>query len=185
MLRPCDPDLPLGRRSAWPRCDGVLPRFQAARRQPNNRAGRKSTALTNARRASKVIPSKRNGSATSQTIGKSTNASRASGHERTRRIHHPTKRISVFTKKHFILPLNVNSTSHRQLASSRPSFVQCIGQIETAMAQLGHAGDVVPGHNCIFPSMARGNPSQPSAPAVPHAQSHPKPPRRRRSRRGH
>ena len=98
--------------SSWPRYRGILPRFQAARRQPNNRAGRKSTALTSARRASKVIPSKRNGSATSQTIGKSTNASRASGHERTRRIHHPTKRISVFTKKPFILPLNVNSTSH-------------------------------------------------------------------------
>ena len=55
-----------------------------------------------------MMPTSRNGSVTSQITGKRINASRARGQQSTNRMHHPTKRIRVFT------PLSFHHAATRQ-----------------------------------------------------------------------
>ena len=61
------------------------------------RAGRNKIERTNAKRAAKVMPTRRNGSDSSQTKGKSTSARSASGHETTSKRHQMRRAINVFT----------------------------------------------------------------------------------------
>ena len=75
-------------------CDSKL--IQADFFQPSIRAGRKSNVLMNVKTAANVIPTRRKGKARSQTIGKRTSASRATGQHSTNKMHQPTKRIRVF-----------------------------------------------------------------------------------------
>jgi len=76
-------------------------RRQAVLRQPKTRAGRNKIALSKANKASKVIPTKRNGSDRSQTNGKTTRTRSANGHAKTRRRHQTRKAISIFTSLAF------------------------------------------------------------------------------------
>src|SRR6185295_4650966 len=65
-------------------------------RYPRTRAGRNSTARSNANSASKVMPIKRNGNDKSHTSGQRMSASRASGQQGTNKRHQPTSKRSVF-----------------------------------------------------------------------------------------
>src|SRR5690349_20804546 len=59
-------------------------------RWPSTRAGKNSTARKNANTASNAMPSSRNGSEISQTIGQSTSASNAIGQHSTNNSNQPT-----------------------------------------------------------------------------------------------
>jgi hypothetical protein len=63
---------------------------------PSNRAGRNNNASSNAKIAPTVRPRIRNGKATSQTRGKRTTASKATGQHSTKRMHHSTKSSRTF-----------------------------------------------------------------------------------------
>ena len=57
-------------------------------------------ARSSVKSASKVMPTKRNGSDTTHTRGHSTSASTASGQHRTNKRNHPTRRRRVFIGVH-------------------------------------------------------------------------------------
>jgi len=73
----------------------------AALRQPNKRAGRNKIERTSAKRASKVIPTRRKGSESSHTKGKIIKARSANGHEITKRRHQTRRASRVFTQLAF------------------------------------------------------------------------------------
>jgi hypothetical protein len=63
---------------------------------PSNRAGRNNKAWIKANIAPTVIPRRRKGKDTSQTKGKRTRASNATGQHSTNRMHHRTKSSRTF-----------------------------------------------------------------------------------------
>jgi len=71
--------------------------YYAVLRPPNRRAGRNKIERTSAKRASKVIPTRRKGSDTIQMNGNSTSTRSASGHETTKSRHQTRKASRVFT----------------------------------------------------------------------------------------
>ena len=71
-------------------CQGSQPRLS---RWPSTLAGKNRTARNSAKRASKVMPTSRNGSESSHTSGQSKRASSANGQHRTNRMHQRMSRI--------------------------------------------------------------------------------------------
>jgi hypothetical protein len=67
-------------------------------RPPRRRAGRNCSACRNANNAENVMPTRRNGRASSQITGHSTKANNASGQHRTKSRHQATTAISVFIR---------------------------------------------------------------------------------------
>src|SRR5690606_22121154 len=65
-------------------------------RHPRSRAGRKRIACNSANNAANVMPTNRNGKATSQPIGQRIKASSASGQPRINRKHHATKPMKAY-----------------------------------------------------------------------------------------
>ncbi len=68
---------------------------------PSNRAGRNNTAWSKAKTAPITRPKRRNGKHTSQTSGKRTTASNATGQHSTNRMHHRTKSTKTFIASPF------------------------------------------------------------------------------------
>jgi hypothetical protein len=64
--------------------------------KPSSRAGRNSTALRKANKASKVMPMRRNGNDSSQTSGHKIKASKANGQQSTSKMHQPIKVMNDF-----------------------------------------------------------------------------------------
>ena len=73
-------------------------------RCPRMRAGKNRTALTKANEAETVMPSNRNGSATSHTTGSNTRTASANGQETARRMHQAKNRRRAFMDTSRCLP---------------------------------------------------------------------------------
>ncbi|GAB3380185.1 hypothetical protein GCM10027432_06220 [Lysobacter fragariae] len=72
--------------------------YRGPERPPRRRAGSNSIACRSANSAENVMPTRRNGRASSHITGHSTRANNASGQHRTKRRHQATIVISVFIR---------------------------------------------------------------------------------------
>jgi hypothetical protein len=86
-------DCPLDGRVRAPGVHGELP--LPGVRCPSMRAGRNSTARSNANSASKVMPTRRNGNERTHTRGHNTRTNKARGQHRTNKTHQMTRERRV------------------------------------------------------------------------------------------